>query len=48
MFGSLTVNRSSGDGKVGDSGNAQKNWVDANIQITPANANNELGSPRTS
>ncbi len=44
-FGSLTINRASGDGKVGDSVNAQKNWVDANIQITPATAYNALGSP---
>src|SRR5262249_11600818 len=32
------------DGANGNSGNANKNWVDANINISPANATNEIGT----
>src|SRR5260370_27472368 len=32
MLNGVTLNRSTGDGKGLDSGNASKNWEDANIQ----------------
>src|SRR5207247_2148320 len=35
------------DGTGGNSGQAQKNWVDANIQIAPATATNEIGTNHT-
>jgi hypothetical protein len=35
------------DGANGNSGNATKNWVDANIQISPANASNPVGTNHT-
>jgi hypothetical protein len=35
------------DGVAPNSGNANKNWVDANIQITPATANNPVGATHT-
>src|SRR5260370_18000692 len=44
MLNGVTLNRSTGDGKGLDSGNASKNWEDANIQITPASAFNEIRS----
>src|SRR5262249_60512272 len=43
----LLRTRESGDGNPGDSPNAQKNWVDANIQITPATASNAIGTNHT-
>jgi hypothetical protein len=45
MLNGVTLNRSTGDGKGLDSGNASKNWEDANIQITPPSAFNEIGTP---
>ena len=35
------------DGTGGNSGQAQKNWVDANIQIAPATATNEIRTNHT-
>jgi hypothetical protein len=43
----IVLHRETGDANPGDSPNAQKNWVDANIQITPANANNPVGATHT-
>src|SRR4029079_16981437 len=43
----LPATRTTGDGKAGDGPNAQKTWVDANIQITPATASNEIGTTHT-
>jgi hypothetical protein len=43
----VPLTRSSGDGLPGDSANAHKSWVDANIQITPATANNPVGTNHT-
>src|SRR5580765_6967864 len=45
----LTVNtvvltRTTGDANVGDGPNAQKVWVDANIQISPPTATNAVGT----
>jgi len=40
--GGLVLNRATGDAHVGDSANAVKTWVDANIQITPQNATNPV------
>jgi hypothetical protein len=42
VFG-VTLARSTGDANAGDSPNANKNWVDANIQISPQTANNPVG-----
>ncbi len=41
----LVLHRETGDGLAGDSANANKTFVDANIQISPPNATNEVGSP---
>jgi hypothetical protein len=35
------------DGVAPNSGDANKNWVDANIQVTPATANNPVGTNHT-
>ncbi len=43
--GGLVLHRATGDGLAGDSANANKTFVDANIQINPPNATNEVGSP---
>ncbi len=43
--GGLVLHRETGDGLAGDSQNANKTFVDANIQINPPNATNEVGSP---
>ncbi len=43
--GGLVLHRATGDGLAGDSANANKTFVDANIQISPPNATNEVGSP---
>jgi adhesin/invasin len=45
--GGLQLTRTTGDTHNGDSGNAVKTWVDANIQISPLTATNEVGSPHT-
>ncbi len=45
VVGGVTLNRATGDANTGDSANAVKNWVDANIQITPPQATNALGDP---
>jgi hypothetical protein len=42
-----SLHRETGDGLSGDSANAQKNWVDANIQITPPTATNPVGTNHT-
>ena len=43
----VVLHRETGDGLPGDSANAQKTWVDANIQITPATATNPLNTNHT-
>jgi Bacterial Ig-like domain (group 3) len=43
----VPLTRSSGDGLPGDSANAGKTWVDANIQVTPASAENPVGTNHT-
>src|SRR5262249_9698087 len=43
----VVLHRETGDANPGDSPNANKNWVDANIQITPATAANEIGTNHT-
>src|SRR5260370_11604844 len=43
----VTLTRATGDAKVGDSANASKNWEDANIQISPLTAFNEIGATHT-
>jgi hypothetical protein len=40
----VVLHRETNDGLPGDSPDAQKNWVDANINITPAIANNAVGA----
>ncbi len=45
VVGGQTLNRMTGDANAGDSANAVKTWVDANIQITPLQATNEIGDP---
>jgi hypothetical protein len=42
--GGVTLTRATGDTNAGDSASAQKTWVDANIQITPATATNPLNT----
>src|SRR5215471_9495950 len=42
--GGLVVHRETGDTNPGDGPNAQKVWVDANIQISPPTATNAVGS----
>src|SRR5262249_32040755 len=45
--GGVVITRTTGTAAntaSGGSGNAQKNWVDANIQITPATATNPVGT----
>src|SRR5262249_44267364 len=44
--GGVPLTRATGDGKVGDSADAVKNWASAQISITP-NATNEVGQPHT-
>jgi hypothetical protein len=41
---SVVLTRTTGDAHVGDGPNARKVWVDANINITPATANNPIGA----
>ena len=41
--GGVSLTRTTGDAHAGDSADAQKTWVDANIQITPATADNPVG-----
>ena len=43
----VVLHRETGDGLPGDSANAQKTWVDANIQITPPSATNDVGTNHT-
>jgi uncharacterized repeat protein (TIGR01451 family) len=45
--GGLTLSRATADAKPGDSGDAVKTFVDANIQITPPAANNPIGKNHT-
>jgi uncharacterized repeat protein (TIGR01451 family) len=45
--GGLTLNRATGDAIGADGGDAVKTYVDANIQITPATANNPIGTTHT-
>src|SRR5204862_2955752 len=45
LVGGLTLHRATGDAHAGDSANANKTFVDANIQISPPSATNEVGSP---
>src|SRR5262249_34907298 len=42
----VSLTRTTKEGVTGDSVDAQKNWVDAKISITP-NATNEVGQPHT-
>src|SRR5260370_7509139 len=44
MLNGVTLNRSTGDGKGLDSGNASKTWVDANVVISPTTATNPVGT----
>src|SRR3954464_4788983 len=44
--GGVSLSRSSGDGKAGDSADAKKTWVNAAISIGPS-AINEVGQPHT-
>ena len=44
--GGLSLTRTTGDSHVGDSADANKNWVNAGITITPS-ATNEVGQPHT-
>jgi uncharacterized repeat protein (TIGR01451 family) len=44
--GGVTLHRESGDGKLGDSADATKNWAAARISIAP-DATNEIGDPHT-
>src|SRR5258708_1955532 len=45
-MGGVAVTRATGDGLSGDSGPAVKQYVDANISISP-NGVNEVGAPHT-
>jgi uncharacterized repeat protein (TIGR01451 family) len=45
--GGVSLHRETGDGLAGDSANASKTYVDANIQITPATATNVVGHAHT-
>jgi hypothetical protein len=45
--GGVSLTRTTGDAHVGDGPNAHKTFVDANIQITPATATNEVGANHT-
>jgi hypothetical protein len=45
--GGVSVTRKTGDKLPGDSENAHKTFVDANIQITPAKATNPVGANHT-
>jgi uncharacterized repeat protein (TIGR01451 family) len=45
--GGSTLSRATADAKPGDSGDAVKTFVDANIQITPPTANNPIGKNHT-
>jgi uncharacterized repeat protein (TIGR01451 family) len=47
VVGGLTLNRATGDLQVGDSADAVKTWVDANIQISPLTATNPLSTNHT-
>jgi hypothetical protein len=40
----LVLHRQTGDANPGDGPNAQKDWVNANINITPATAANQVGT----
>jgi hypothetical protein len=44
--GGITLHRETGDGKAGDSADAQKTWVDSYITIAP-DATNVVGAPHT-
>jgi Prealbumin-like fold domain len=46
-MGGLQLTRATGDGAHGDSPSAVKNYVDANIAITPLNPVNEVGNAET-
>src|SRR5262249_41392104 len=41
--GGVSITRSTGDSHAGDSADATKNWVDANLAISPLTASNEIG-----
>src|SRR5262249_38886830 len=43
--GGLQLTRSTGHTHAGDSANAVKTWVDANIQLSPPTATNEVATP---
>jgi len=43
----VSLHRETGDGLPGDSANANKTWVDANIQITPQSDTNPVGATHT-
>jgi uncharacterized repeat protein (TIGR01451 family) len=45
--GGVSLTRTTGDTNAGDSANAQKTWVDANINITPLTATNAVNDPHT-
>jgi hypothetical protein len=45
--GGVSLTRSTGDGLTGDSADAQKTWVDANIQITPATDTDPISDTHT-
>src|SRR6185436_14820355 len=45
--GGLTLNRATGDTHAGDSADAVKTWVDANIQISPLTATNPVTATHT-
>jgi hypothetical protein len=40
----VSLTRATGDANAGDGPNAQKTWVDANVQITPPTATNRVGT----
>jgi hypothetical protein len=47
LVNGVSLHRATGDGLPGDSADAQKTWVDANVQITPATATNPVGTNHT-
>src|SRR5439155_185313 len=46
-MGGVAVTRTTGDGKSGDSNSAVKNYVDANVQISPLNPVNAVNNAET-
>ncbi len=47
LVGGVSLTRTTGDSNVGDSDNATKTFVDANIAITPQNKDNPVGTNHT-